>query len=542
MIGIRLLLAATLAAAVSVLPAAGQPAQAPPPAPVPAPAPAPAPAPVPAPLPAPGPGPSAQASAPTSYSDGHFATSDLAGGGVNELLVPVLPTQLFELPQGSITWNIPKELAQTRLCQLPKENPQKIFALSKVPHPDKERFSGWTVISFKFPDNPCWWPLRQSASLIITGKVGADGKPANEVPLFKGSVELSVFWFPFLLTLLAVLIIYPGCAMAAWYAGQRRHQKEVQGMKPGDKSPKAAPSFLASLDPVEMTKNAYGRGSVAKLQIYLFTIIIFALLLFYVLRTGVIANMSTSVLLLLGISAAGAVGGKIAYVARRRISLENWAWLRRKKWLPPEGDVTPRAKWSDLFLDSDTKEFDPYSFQMAVFSVIVAVALIKAGLSGLGTFTIPNELLALLGISQTVFIGGRAIDKGGYAEFDKKLDEVRKHEADYQELITKAKAAAPATDAEGKSKPVSTDGQAQPPPVPAGSQAPPNPPPPPPLNPPPTLAEAEVERKAFKTSVRQAAEMFWAIYGEQLPGGMSPELKNADAIEPELYERTAQKS
>jgi hypothetical protein len=182
--------------------------------------------------------------------------------------------------------------------------------------------------------------------------------------------------------------------------------------------------------------------------------------------------MSVDIMTLMGISAVGAVGGKVTYVNNRRLSLENWTWLRRKDWLPVGNDVAPRAKWSELFLDSDTKEFDPYSFQMAVFSLVVAVALVRTDLSGLGSFKIPPELLGLLGLSQAVFIGGKAADTTGYAELGKKLDGVRQHEAKYLDL---------SQDPEPKER-----------------------------------AKVPAELQAFHDSALQAAEMFWSVYIAQL--------------------------
>lgn len=224
----------------------------------------------------------------------------------------------------------------------------------------------------------------------------------------------------------------------------------------------------------------------ACLQIFVFSLLVFGILLYYQLRYGVLAAMSLDIMTLMGISAVGAVGGKVAYVNNRRLSLENWAWLRRNGWLPVGKDVAPRAKWSELFLDSDTKEFDFYSFQMAIFSVVVAVALVRTGLStpsGLETFHIPPQLLALLGLSQAVFIGGEAAYTTGYAELGKKLDEVRQHEAKYLELH----------DPEPKEQ-----------------------------------AKAPAELQVFRDSALQAAEMFWSVYMSQLE--LRPEETDKDKV------------
>ena len=106
-------------------------------------------------------------------------------------------------------------------------------------------------------------------------------------------------------------LIYPGCAAVSWGINSARFRRHVKRMPKGADI-EDAPKFWPSLDPVELTKSAYGRASIAKLQIFIFSFIVFGLLLFNVLRTGLLANMSKDVLYLMGISAVGAAGGKIA--------------------------------------------------------------------------------------------------------------------------------------------------------------------------------------------------------------------------------------
>jgi hypothetical protein len=124
-----------------------------------------------------------------------------------------------------------------------------------------------------------------------------------------------------------------------------------------------------------------------------------------------------------------------------------------------------------LITDFDGKEFDVYSFQMAIFSLIVAVALLTANLASLEPFQIPPTLPGLLGISQGVYIAGRAAGPSAYQDLDKMLDEVRNQSDAY----FTAKAFGPTKDADRNA----------------------------------ALAK-------FHDSVRQAAVMFWDVYGEQI--------------------------
>lgn len=430
----------------------------------------------------------AQVPKPSYY--GHFATEVLAGDTVNVFTLPfkenLLPPSI-DANTVRIDWAKPA-VALRRFCD--KGLLEKI---DNPPGPDKTgdrpavtfrkadpANDAQTLIGVRIPPPPCWWPIQQRAKVTITSPVGeSDPKSQARVTqkLFDQEVDVTVFWLPLLITLTVIGFIYPGCALMYGFMRQRNHERE-RSQRPETEWDKLEepPSLLASLDPVQLTANPWGRASLGKLQIFMFTLIVFALLLFYLLRSSVLAAMSNDVMLLMGISAVGAVGGKIAFTANRRISFQNWAWLIRHGWLPElpgKRDIAPRAKWSELFLDSETKEFDPYSFQMAIFSVIVAVALAQTSLSGLGTFKIPAELLALLGISHAVFIGGKAIDKGGYRELDDKLDEVRKHELNVAALNAK-------TDAKPE--------------------------------------ELAKEKDALRESIAQAAQMFAETYRNQLQG------------------------
>lgn len=402
---------------------------------------------------------------------GEFATPVLAGGAVNELEIPVPPLKLRQIPEMvTIEWDDADYTTDKRICPREMDSPkpsEKISVRSRRIVKDDE---GHIFLRVQIPPPRCWWPLTQHAKITIKGNVVGD----NDVQtFFDETVPISVFWIPLLVTLLVLAFIYPGCAMVAWYLAKRDYEKDCQDAKKKGQPQPDEPRFLATLDPVQITATPHGRGSLGKLQIFVFSLLVFGLLFYYQLRYGILAGISQDVMLLMGISAVGAVGAKITYRKKRRLSLENWTWMERKRWLYTGRDVQARAKWRELVLDSDTKEFDPYSFQMAVFSLVVAVALVRTGLSGLGAFEIPAELLQLLGLSQVVFIGGKAVETTSYEELEKQLKDVREQEAKAQVL---------------KDDPD-----------------------------PAKKAEAETALKAFRASAARAADIFWATYSEQLP-------------------------
>jgi hypothetical protein len=161
---------------------------------------------------------------------------------------------------------------------------------------------------------------------------------------------------------------------------------------------------------------------------------------------------------------------------------------------------------------------------------VVAVALVRTNLAGLGTFTIPAELLQLLGLSQVVFIGGKAIEKSAYNDLDDKLTEVRQHALAFQKLTAQQQAGVvapqPKTDVVPQPKP---EGAAEAPKPPADGALPGAPQPQ--RQQQSVSGTPEVERAAFKAAVAQAADIFWVVYGDQI-GTRPHELDEFAKLEP----------
>lgn len=127
---------------------------------------------------------------------------------------------------------------------------------------------------------------------------------------------------------------------------------------------------------------------------------------------------------------------------KKRLSFENWSWLRSKGWLTAhevEAGKEPdpkRARWGDL-LRADDGSLDIYSFQLAVFSLLVGLSLLTSDLDSMATFGIPKNLLALLGLSNVVYIGGKAVAPSSFAELDEKVRALREAERDWLAKIAK---------------------------------------------------------------------------------------------------------
>ncbi|UCC84457.1 MAG: hypothetical protein JSW46_05870 [Gemmatimonadota bacterium] len=252
--------------------------------------------------------------------------------------------------------------------------------------------------------------------MLVSFRVEPSGNLNIAAPLTAVTerVRVSDSWFSGVIACVVVLIAYVLAVLALGRAGRKRW------------------------DPIVLTAGHKGKASLSKLQIFGFTALVIYLLSFVLLRTGVLIDISQDVLLLLGISAAGAGGGKLAAVAKNRLTFENWAWLCNRSWLKDcEKGVAPKdARWADLLKSG--QEFDVYKFQLAVVSFVVAGALLTGDLSTLASFEIPQNLLGLLGLSNVVYIGGKAVAPG-VSELNVKIQAVRNAEMDWVKAAKAAK-------------------------------------------------------------------------------------------------------
>jgi len=192
------------------------------------------------------------------------------------------------------------------------------------------------------------------------------------------------------------------------------------------------------LNPLVITAGMYGRASLSKLQIFFFSLIVVWMLTYFLMANSTISNLSETVLVLLGVSAAGTLTGKLTTVERKRISLENWTWLVNKGWIKESIQPARRpANFRDLMTSG--KEFDVSKFQMLAVSVFVGCAMIIIGLKAgsLDKFEIPPNVLILLGLGQVVYVGGKAVGSSTEADLDIKLAALRKLEADFVNAVSK---------------------------------------------------------------------------------------------------------
>jgi hypothetical protein len=210
----------------------------------------------------------------------------------------------------------------------------------------------------------------------------------------------------------AVIALYTGAAIASY---------SIDKTSPGV-------TWRRYLDPVYMTAGGDGKGNLAKLQILFFSMIVFGLLAYIVCRTGLLSDLSPTILLLLGIAAIGSTAAKGVDVRRNRLSFDNLSWLVAKRWLPKGGlAATNNASWRDI-ITSDG-EFDVYRYQNCIFSLVVGGALLAAGINELSSFSVPETVLGVLGLSQVVYLAGKLVAPPSFEDLNEALDKTIKSEA-----------------------------------------------------------------------------------------------------------------
>jgi len=244
----------------------------------------------------------------------------------------------------------------------------------------------------------------------------------SAVPAYAQSAEsadaakFALDWTSFLIAMAIVFVLYGAAALAT-----KRNSHGQSGW-----------------NPLVITAGRFGRGSLSRLQVFYFTMIVIGLLTYILVAAGKLDGLSADVLMLLGISAVGAAGGQVVATTRKRLSSQNWAWLMQKKWINESIERKSKpVSTRDLVTADD--QFDIYKFQMLAFSLIVGVALIgaafKDGLT-LEKFTLSASMLGVLGLSQVVYLGGKAISPPTNEDLNTALNNVRRLEVEFIKAVS----------------------------------------------------------------------------------------------------------
>ena len=198
------------------------------------------------------------------------------------------------------------------------------------------------------------------------------------------------------------------------------------------------------INPLKIITDSSGRASLSTTQVFFFTLIVVWLAIYWVIQEGKLVPINNSVLNLLGIAVIGAGLGKVSDTARFRVTGENWAWAKKKRWI--ENDFTRASsgrvpKFSDLVTSDQGFQVD--RFQAVAFSLVVGISLLYEGATAataenFSSFSIDNAYLTLIGLSQGAYVGGKFIGANTVAELNTKLNKVRSLELAFTVAVVKS--------------------------------------------------------------------------------------------------------
>jgi hypothetical protein len=236
-----------------------------------------------------------------------------------------------------------------------------------------------------------------------------------------GTVEVevgSVGW-SMSVSLGLLLLAYGLLVLVAMRVNRRRLDAAAEA-EFGTEGPPPRWRLKQAANPVFITQDASGLGSLGRLQLLAFTLAVAFVFVYVFVRTGAMAEMSPDVLKLLGITVAGSAFGRLA-AESGSVSTANRIWLKGKGLLLSETARLPAA--SDLVYSDG--EVDIARVQALIFSSITIVALLASGPRDLGGFAISDEMLYLLGLSQLTYVAGKAIPAESVRRLNREVDALR---------------------------------------------------------------------------------------------------------------------
>ena len=83
------------------------------------------------------------------------------------------------------------------------------------------------------------------------------------------------------------------------------------------------------------------------------------------------------------------------------------------------------------------REFDVYKLQTLIFSGVVAAALLIGGEERLASFTVPETLLGILGLTQVVYVAGTLASPPSTKELDDAITSLRQTESKLQTAVAR---------------------------------------------------------------------------------------------------------
>jgi len=241
---------------------------------------------------------------------------------------------------------------------------------------------------------------------------------------------------------LAIALFYGLLVAAAYHCNRQKMLRVFQRPAPPAQPDTAPPpgfggwALRRAIDPVFVSQDATGNGSLSRLQLLLFSLAVGFVSVNIFMATGAIAALSTDVLWLLGITVV-ATGLARVVPSNSGLGAEVRLWIAQRRLLRNE-DLMPT--WRDI-VTSDG-EIDVTRVQAIIFTLVTLMALLVTGLGDLSEFKVSDEVKFLLGLSQAAYIGGKAVTSEAIKQLDLTIRALIAAEAQGADAFEQAKPAA----------------------------------------------------------------------------------------------------
>jgi len=274
---------------------------------------------------------------------------------------------------------------------------------------------GRTRLNLTF-EPPFGYTMRYWRIFVLPCIAGASAAAAPIATEFaERDVLLTGRWFAAALgiSVVALIIYFLGRAAAAMNGWQLDPTQVGGGQK----------AMRSRYSPIFICQDAFGHASLSRFQVLLFTVVVLGVYAYAFAASQEPPQVSGTVLALLGITLAGSTLASAA--TRPGVETGNRLWLTGTGVLR-----LPRRVpcWNDLVTGDG--EVDITRVQALGFSLFAACALVFLGAENLGSFEIPEQLNYLIGLSQVVYVAGRALPVESMRRLNDELNVLRTAERD----------------------------------------------------------------------------------------------------------------
>ncbi|MDC7788223.1 hypothetical protein PQJ75_04465 [Rhodoplanes sp. TEM] len=238
------------------------------------------------------------------------------------------------------------------------------------------------------------------------------------------------------ITSVCFLLVWTFLTAAAWQLNSdkldrlwQEHHEQSNSSPPASKADELPDQklrrltwkLLHSANPLFISQDSLGYGSLSRFQILIFSSAVFVVLLFIFIHSNVVSQMSGTILALLGITVAGGTFARAA---------SDWSGIssRSRRFLLGQKILTIRNGNPRFFDLLETQgEIDVSKVQALLFTFLIVVAIVikGCGIAGLGEFQLPDQIVWLSAISQGAYVSGKVLPSDTKKRLEQDLDQLR---------------------------------------------------------------------------------------------------------------------